>query len=96
MPTYFAFTVFAETIRLILEIDEYGTRLPILAVTCNVVGTSSPWTIWQFDPITNRLNQWVIANHKAQHSSCRIQAEMQKLYEVKVKIFIYFKQSHYP
>jgi hypothetical protein len=35
MPTYFAFTVFAETIRLILEIDEYGTCLPILALTCN-------------------------------------------------------------
>jgi hypothetical protein len=35
MPTYFAFTVFAEIIRLILEIDEYGNRLPILAATCN-------------------------------------------------------------
>jgi hypothetical protein len=28
MPTYFAFTVFAETIRPILEIDEYGTLRP--------------------------------------------------------------------
>jgi hypothetical protein len=35
MPTYFAFTVFAKIIRLILEIDEYGNRLPILAATCN-------------------------------------------------------------
>ena len=34
MPTYFAFTVFAETIRLMLEIDEYGTRRPISALTC--------------------------------------------------------------
>jgi len=28
MPTYFAFTVFAKTIRPILEINEYGTLRP--------------------------------------------------------------------
>ena len=34
MPTYFAFTVFAETIRLILESEKYITRRPLPASTC--------------------------------------------------------------
>ena len=34
MPTNFTFTEFAETIQLILEIEEYRIRRPLPASTC--------------------------------------------------------------